>query len=183
MLCRSCIPKVSAPTRTRALATSAIRLAHTHALRHSYLLTHSRPSSYTLPQSHRAGSSSHIRDAFHTRVSFSTTAQRRANEVPSENIQAIFSQQQKLLKLMQDKPELLDNINEFVQLLKDNGVDISTGVMPSKMSMFRLLMKEEIRQSAMKMAAALQEAGVDVQSKEMMESFLAIQKIVKDVKK
>lgn len=122
MLCRSCIPKVPTPTRTRALATSAMRLAHTHALRHSSLLTHSRPSSYTIPQSHKAGSSSHIRDAFHTRASFSTTVQRRANEVPSENIQAMFNQQQKLLKLMQDKPELLDNINQFVQLLNDNGV-------------------------------------------------------------
>lgn len=45
------------------------------------------------------------------------------------------------------------------------GVDVSTGVVPSKMTMFRLLMKEEIRQSAMKMAATLQEAGVDLQSK------------------
>lgn len=34
----------------------------------------------------------------------------------------MFNQQQKLLKLMQDKPELLDNINQFVQLLNDNGV-------------------------------------------------------------
>ncbi|PIL36701.1 hypothetical protein GSI_00390 [Ganoderma sinense ZZ0214-1] len=183
MLCRSCIPKVPAPTRIRALATSATRLAHIQALRHSSVLTHSRPSSHAIPQTHRAGSSSQIRDALRSRASFSTTAQRRANEVPTENLQAMFSQQQKLLKLMQDKPELLDNINEFMQLLKDNGVDLSTGVMPSKISMMRLLMKQEIRESAMKMAATLQEAGIDLQSKEMMESFLAMQKMSKDVKK
>lgn len=37
--------------------------------------------------------------------------------------------------------------------------------MPSKMDMFRLLMKTEIRESAMKMASAFQEAGIDLQSK------------------
>ena len=42
--------------------------------------------------------------------------------MPSEHMQAMLTQQQKLLKLMQDKPELLENINDFVQLLKDNGV-------------------------------------------------------------
>ena len=36
-------------------------------------------------------------------------------------MQAMFDQQRKLLKLMQDKPEILDNINHLVQLLKDNG--------------------------------------------------------------
>nr|VWP00678.1 UDP-xylose synthase [Ganoderma boninense] len=183
MLCRLCIPKVPAPTRTRALATSATRLIHIQALRHSSLLTHSRPSSHTIPQSQHARFSSQIRDAFRTRASFSTTAQRRANEVPTENLQAMFSQQQKLLKLMQEKPELLENINEFMQLLKDNGVDLSTGVMPSKMFMLRLLMKQEIRESAMKMVATLQEAGIDIQSKEVVESFMAMQKMAKDVKK
>ncbi|KAI1792989.1 hypothetical protein LXA43DRAFT_1004149 [Ganoderma leucocontextum] len=183
MLCRSCVLKLPAPTRTRAFATSAVRLVHIQTLRHSSLLTHSRPSTRAVPQSHRAGSSSQIRDAFHTRASFSTTAQRRASELPDENMQAMFDQQRKLLKLTQEKPEILDNINEFVRLLNDNGVDLSTGVMPGKMAMLRLLMKEEIRDSAMKMAAALQEAGIDIQSKEMVESFMAMQKMAKDVKK
>lgn len=40
-------------------------------------------------------------------------------------MQAMFDQQRKLLKLMQDKPEILDNINYFVQLLKDNGALVS----------------------------------------------------------
>lgn len=33
----------------------------------------------------------------------------------------MFAQQQKLLKLLQDKPEVLDNIKEFVTLLQNNG--------------------------------------------------------------
>ena len=50
-------------------------------------------------------------------------------------------------------------------LLPCTGVDVTSGQLPSKMEMFRLLMKSEIRESAMKMAAAFQEAGIDMQSK------------------
>ncbi|RPD62010.1 hypothetical protein L227DRAFT_609876 [Lentinus tigrinus ALCF2SS1-6] len=88
----------------------------------------------------------------------------------------MFTQQQKLLRLLQDKPEVLDNIKEFVTLLQNNGVDVHAGQMPSKMDMFRLLMKTEIRESAMKMAAAFQEAGIDLQSKDMVQSLMAMQK-------
>ena len=45
------------------------------------------------------------------------------------------------------------------------GVDVQSGKMPSKTEMFRLLMKTEVRESAMKMAAAFQEAGIDLKSK------------------
>ena len=33
----------------------------------------------------------------------------------------MFAQQQKLLKLLQDKPEVVENIKEFVTLLQNNG--------------------------------------------------------------
>ncbi len=45
------------------------------------------------------------------------------------------------------------------------GIDVQSGQMPSKTDMFRLLMKTEVRESAMKMAAAFQEAGIDLRSK------------------
>ena len=45
------------------------------------------------------------------------------------------------------------------------GVDVTSGKVPSKTEMFRLLMKTEIRESAMKMATAFQEAGLDLSSK------------------
>ena len=56
---------------------------------------------------------------------FGTTAARRADEVPQETMSAMFDQQQKLLKLLQEKPEILDNIKQFVALLKDNGASAS----------------------------------------------------------
>ena len=124
MLRSTCISRISASpsSRTRALATTALRLAHTHALRHSSVLTHSRPSSRAHHHRNQAGPSSQAHEAFRTRTApFSTTAQRAADEVPRETLQAAFEGQQKLLKLFQERPELVENIKGFVQLLKDNG--------------------------------------------------------------
>ncbi|TBU32195.1 hypothetical protein BD311DRAFT_786147 [Dichomitus squalens] len=182
MICRSCMSNVaSSSSRTRALATTALRLAHTHALRHSSLLTHSRPSSRAPAHHHQqAGPSSQAREAFHTRsAAFSTTARRGADELPRENLQAIFEQKQRFLKLLQEKPEVEEHIRGFVQLLKDNGVDVSSGQMPSKLDMFRLMMKKEIRESATCMATTLQEAGIDLRNPEMMQSLMTMQSISK----
>ncbi|KAI0334846.1 hypothetical protein GY45DRAFT_1317910 [Cubamyces sp. BRFM 1775] len=152
------------------LAIPALRLAQTSALRHP-LSRISSPSPSPAP----------ARDALHAR-SFSSSPLRRAAEDPARNadLQMMFEQQQKLLKLLQDKPETLEHIKTFVEQLKENGVDVSSGQLPSKMEMLRLLMKSEIRESAMKMAAAFQEAGIDIQSKDMMQSLMAMKKQIED---
>ncbi|KAI0751280.1 hypothetical protein C8Q80DRAFT_563766 [Daedaleopsis nitida] len=149
MFCRACIPHVPV---TRALAIPTIRLAHTFALRHFTLSVHTARSSPSHPRQ-----PSWARSALITR-SFSSTPHRRAGEDPK--LQAIFENQQRVLKLLQDKPEVLDNMKEFVTLLKDNGVDVQSGQMPSKMEMFSLLMKTEVRDSAMKMAAAFKKLAL-----------------------
>lgn len=110
MLCRVYVPHVPV---TRALAIPALRLAHTSALRHSPLVT-SAPARSPAP----SRSPSAAREVLLSR-SFSTTPRRQANEDP--NLQAMFAQQQKLLKLLQDKPEVVENIKEFVTLLQNNG--------------------------------------------------------------
>ncbi|KAI0637728.1 hypothetical protein C8Q77DRAFT_385884 [Trametes polyzona] len=143
---------------TRTLVTPALRLAHTAALRHpSLVLLRSAPSP------------SPARDALHARA-FSSSPQRRAEEDPE--LQHVFQQQQKLLKLLQEKPEVLEHIKKFVEQLESNGINVYSGKMPSKMDMFRLLMKPEIRESAMKMATVFQEAGIDM-SKDMMQSLMS----------
>ncbi|KAI0662971.1 hypothetical protein C8Q70DRAFT_482546 [Cubamyces menziesii] len=152
----------------RALAIPVLRVAQTAALRH--------------PLGHISSPSpAPARDALHAR-SFSSSPLRRASEDPARNaeLQMMFEQQQKLLKLLQDKPETLEHIKTFVGQLKENGVDVTSGQLPSKMEMLRLLMKSEIRESAMKMAAAFQEAGIDMQSKDMMQSLLAMKKQLED---
>ncbi|KAI0643720.1 hypothetical protein C8Q79DRAFT_976358 [Trametes meyenii] len=155
---------------SRSLITPALRLAHSAALRHpSLALSAARPAPTP------------ARDALHARA-FSTSPRRGAEEDPARNaeLQHMFAQQQKLLKLLQEKPETLDHIKKFVEQLQENGVDVHSGRMPSKMEMIRLLMKTEIRESAMKMAAAFQEAGIDLQSKDMMQSLMAMQKAIED---
>ncbi len=95
----------------RSLVTPALRLAHTTALRHPSLsLLRFTPSS------------SPTRDALHTRH-FSSSPQRRAEEDPERNaqLQNVFTQQQKLLKLLQEKPETLEHIKKFVEQLESNG--------------------------------------------------------------
>ncbi|KAI0771515.1 hypothetical protein BD413DRAFT_55931 [Trametes elegans] len=155
---------------TRTLGIPALRVAHTAVLRHPSLALLQSSISPT-PR----------RDALHARA-FSSSPRRRAEEDPARNadLQMMFAQQQKLLKLLQDKPETLDHIKKFVEQLQENGIDVHSGRMPSKMEMLRLLMKTEIRESAMKMAAAFQEAGIDIQSKDMMQSLLAMQKQLDD---
>ncbi|KAI9001128.1 hypothetical protein BD414DRAFT_473674 [Trametes punicea] len=156
----------------RTLAFPAIRLVQTAALRH--------PSLSVL---RAVPSPSSALDALHARP-FSSTLHRRAEEDPARNaeLQMLFAQQQKLLQLLQDKPETLENIKKFIEQLQANGIDVHSGKMPSKMDMLRLLMKSDIRESAMKMAATLQEAGIDLQSKEMLQSLLAMQKQLEDKK-
>ncbi|KAL7282062.1 hypothetical protein ACG7TL_003530 [Trametes sanguinea] len=158
MLC-SAVRQVSLP---RSLAIPALRAAQTAVLRHPSL-TLLRPAP-TSP-----------RDALHARA-FSSTPLRAATEDVEKNarMQAVFAQQQKLLKLLQDKPETMEHIRKFIDQLKENGIDVASGKMPSKMDIMKLLMKVDVRESAMKMAAAFQEAGIDLQSKEMMQSLLAM---------
>ena len=107
MLPRACIPHVPF---TRALAIPTLRLAHTAALRHAPSLAPASPRG--------AWSTQRPRDALRTR-SFATTPRRQAEEGP--DMQAMFAQQRKLLQLLQERPEVLDHIKTFVELLKENG--------------------------------------------------------------
>ena len=110
MLCRAFIPHIPA---TRALAIPTLRLVHTSALHH--FSAWSAPAPAWRPSSQQ---SSRTREALKTRT-FSSTALRKAEEDP--NMKTMFEQQQKVLKLLQDRPEVLDYMKEFVRLLKDNG--------------------------------------------------------------
>ncbi len=107
MLCRACTPHVPV---TRALAVPTLRLVHTAALRHALSLAHSPQSQSQRP--------SLTREALRTR-SFASSPHRRAEEDP--NLQRVFDNQQKVLQFLQDKPEVLEYMKEFVTLLKDNG--------------------------------------------------------------
>ncbi|KAH9905066.1 uncharacterized protein BXZ73DRAFT_22461, partial [Epithele typhae] len=141
---------------TRVLAIPTLRLAHTAALRHIPALAPSLPPRQSPQSQWRA------REALQTRAAFSTSSPRQAGEDP--HMQAVFNNQQKFLRLMQDKPEVFENMKAFAEMLEQNGVDIKSGKIPNKMDMFRLMMRADVRERAMKMVEAFKEAGIDVQS-------------------
>ncbi|OBZ71903.1 hypothetical protein A0H81_08242 [Grifola frondosa] len=151
------------------------RLVTTHALR----LAH---SSSTLRLSLSLSVSSHSHANARITRDFSTTPQRHASEDPNINMQAMIAQQQKITRVFQEKPELLQHVKDFAKILQEEGIDLQTGGMPTKMQMIRLFMKADVRDRTMRMMSAFQEAGIDLQSKEMLETFMAMKKTLGDGK-
>ncbi|KAF9780293.1 hypothetical protein BJ322DRAFT_1112957 [Thelephora terrestris] len=74
-----------------------------------------------------------------------------------------------LFKKLADKPAALAALNNFAQILKDEGIDITSGQPPSKTQMFKLAMSPKFRDGAKKVVVELQNAGIDLSSKEAME--------------
>ncbi|KAI1797046.1 hypothetical protein LXA43DRAFT_936621 [Ganoderma leucocontextum] len=174
------ILRVPAPTsRIGPLATAAMRLAHTQALRHPSLLAHPCPSPCAHSHPHQARSSSQV---LRSRASFSTTAQRRmdvdVNELPKEYIQAI---QQELLRLMHERPEILSAVKEFMQVATNNGIDFPAGVVPSYMTFLRITTQKDFSESVMKMILAFINVGIDISIEERAVSLMKMQHLVKDL--
>lgn len=171
-----------------ALALPAARLLHTAMLSsHRFTLSQGRPQ--TASSNAWSYTPSQLRARLLAR-DLSSTAQRRASEDPvrTAELQHIFEQQQRLMRLLQEKPDVLENIKTFIKLVQDEGAcalvavgsvsrltsecgvwragfDATSGRIPGKMEMLRLLMKPAIRESAMRMSAAFQEAGLNMESK------------------
>lgn len=74
-----------------------------------------------------------------------------------------------LFKKLADKPAALAALNDFSQILKDEGIDVASGQPPSRAQMFKLAMSSKFREGAKKVIVELQNAGIDVSSKEAME--------------
>jgi len=98
---------------------------------------------------------------------FSQTRARRATE-DIDTFPARY-QNTALFKKLADKPEALAALNAFAQILKDEGIDIASGQPPSRTQMFKLAMSPKFRDGAKKVVVELQNAGVDLSSKEAME--------------
>ncbi|KAF9821022.1 hypothetical protein IEO21_00999 [Rhodonia placenta] len=82
--------------------------------------------------------------------------------------------QQKFARLFQEKPELQQLVLDLKSALEKEGVDVQGNAMPSKLEIFKIIMKPNVRDAVMKVSAAFQEAGIN--PKEMMEELMAMQK-------
>ncbi|KZT13134.1 uncharacterized protein LAESUDRAFT_808596 [Laetiporus sulphureus 93-53] len=107
-------------------------------------------------------------------AAFSTTPGRRAEE--DENFKQYVEISQKLGHAIEHKPEIKQMLKELQQALEDAGLDLTKP--PSKLQMFRLLLKSDVRNAAMKVSAALSESGVDVQ--DTWDQLVAMQKKPKE---
>ncbi|KAI1797079.1 hypothetical protein LXA43DRAFT_501759 [Ganoderma leucocontextum] len=173
MVFRTFIPRVPAPmSRIGALATSAIRLAHTQAPWPPSLLAHPRTSSRAHSHPHQAQSSSKARVALRTIAPFSTTAHRRADKFPEEDIYAI---QMELWKVMMERPEVLKAVQEYMQLVTDCGIIHPGRIWPADLTLDEFQAREDVQENSFKMVAAFREAGIDITPKEMVVALMGLQ--------
>ncbi|KZT20751.1 hypothetical protein NEOLEDRAFT_1100174 [Neolentinus lepideus HHB14362 ss-1] len=78
-----------------------------------------------------------------------------------------------LFKKIADKPEALAALRDFAALLQEQGIDASAGP-PSTMQMFKLAANSKFREGAKRVVEELQNAGVDLTSKEAMEEIMKL---------
>ncbi|KIK65459.1 hypothetical protein GYMLUDRAFT_116843, partial [Collybiopsis luxurians FD-317 M1] len=64
-------------------------------------------------------------------------------------------------KKLQQSPDAILALKEFIELLQKEGLDVSSGKPPSTMQIVKLGMKKEVRDGMTRMTEAMQKAGVD----------------------
>ncbi|KAF7981585.1 hypothetical protein HWV62_7798 [Athelia sp. TMB] len=81
-----------------------------------------------------------------------------------------------IFKKLADKPEVLAALSEFAAKMRESGIEMGTGKMPSKMQMLRLATNSDFRTAATKVVEELKKAGVDLNSAEAMQEIMGMQK-------
>ncbi|KAG6832980.1 hypothetical protein H0H92_004864 [Tricholoma furcatifolium] len=92
------------------------------------------------------------------------------------NLEAFSAAFQKtsLFKKLVNHPEAISAIRETVGILQDSGIDVTSGAQPSAFKMAKLMMNSRFREQVKKMAEEMQKAGIDVNSKEVMDEIVAL---------
>ncbi|KAJ3729047.1 hypothetical protein DFJ43DRAFT_1156603 [Lentinula guzmanii] len=92
-----------------------------------------------------------------------SSSPRQASEPPLPSPEELYSRlsHTTLAKKLQSSPEAMRAIRDFMIVLQNQGLDISSGKAPSTMQMMKLGMMKEVRDGMMKMTAEMQKAGID----------------------
>lgn len=100
---------------------------------------------------------------------FSTTSLLRA----SESKKPLFDDEFKhpIIEKISKNPDALLAIQNFGKVLEKQGVDLSSGKQLSMIQMSKLLMNSEFRKGAEELVEELKKTGVEVNSKDLLESF------------
>ncbi|KAJ3723186.1 hypothetical protein FB446DRAFT_783394 [Lentinula raphanica] len=114
--------------------------------------------------------------SFNRTICFSSP--RRASESPYPPPEEMYSRlnSTSLAKKLQNSPEAMQAIRDFMVVLQNQGLDLSTGKPPSPMQLMKLGMKKEVREEMMKMTAEMQKAGIDLTDKDMIAELMAAMK-------
>ncbi|KAJ4472293.1 hypothetical protein J3R30DRAFT_1062513 [Lentinula aciculospora] len=107
-----------------------------------------------------------------------STSPRQASESPLPSPTELYSRfsNTTLAKKLQNSPEAMQAIRDFMLVLQNEGLDISSGKAPSTMQLMKLGMKKEVRDGMMKMTTEMQKAGIDPTDKNMIEELMAAMK-------
>ncbi|KAJ3935530.1 MAG: hypothetical protein NXY57DRAFT_958115 [Lentinula lateritia] len=107
-----------------------------------------------------------------------TTPSRRASEPSSPSPAELYSRLSNttLAKKLQDAPEAMQAIRDFMVILQNEGLDFSSGKPPSTMQLMKLGMKKEVRDGMMKLTTEAQKAGIDLTNKDMIAELMAAMK-------
>ncbi|KAF5370076.1 hypothetical protein D9758_001241 [Tetrapyrgos nigripes] len=112
---------------------------------------------------------------------FTTTWRTQAQDDP--NINQVYSRLQNtdMFKKLLASPEALEAINEFRQVLQNQGFDLTTK--PSAMQMMKLAWNSEVRAAGLKLQEAFNKAGVDLSNQNVVTEMMDIMKDLPSPKK
>ncbi|EGO01772.1 hypothetical protein SERLA73DRAFT_177267 [Serpula lacrymans var. lacrymans S7.3] len=110
----------------------------------------------------------------HTQRSFSCTSRLQAAEPQDDTFLSNFKNTPIFRKLA-DKPEALIALRDFAAILKERGIDPSSGP-PSTTQMLRLAANSEFREAAQRVVTELKNAGVDLTSQDAMQELMGAYK-------
>ncbi|GLB33608.1 hypothetical protein LshimejAT787_0104920 [Lyophyllum shimeji] len=98
---------------------------------------------------------------------------------PSDEHLAAFTaafQKTKVFKKLASHPEAIKSLEDLTRILQDAGVDLTSGQKPSALKMAKLAMSSTFREQIKKVAEEMKKAGVDFNSKEVMDEIMALKK-------
>ncbi|KAJ7699884.1 hypothetical protein B0H17DRAFT_1047518 [Mycena rosella] len=67
--------------------------------------------------------------------------------------------------MFKDKPDAVNALVKFVQVMEDSGVKVTAGRMPGPMQLFKLSVNPKFKEAYAEVQAELQKAGIDINSK------------------
>ncbi|KAF7352971.1 hypothetical protein MVEN_01264500 [Mycena venus] len=78
--------------------------------------------------------------------------------------------------LFKDKPDAINAIINVAKVMEESGVNISAGQMPGPMQLLKLANNPKFKEAYAQAQLEFEKAGIDIQSKEMVDQMMKIVK-------